>query len=235
MEKNTKVKMILFLVIFVLLIALVIFAVVGTSSSREYYQSGGTLLPTLPPKETETPAPSNSVQTGAATPVITTAEPTIYIVETPEPTPEVTPEPTPTPQPAGLQLASGSFDSNTQYKLNIRMDYTASVADDNHVNVVMSVYAKHFTFHYNSYPNLILKCGDQTQTVESASINTDDGGYQETLLGTYTFSVNLPAGQSAQIPVSADWRYNGQYGRDADGNYMNIDVLSCGGYVTLAG
>jgi len=231
MNNKTKVKMILFLVIFALLVALVIYAIVGTKSSREYYSTGGSLLPTLEPKVTDTPA---VVETQA--PQIVSPQPTIYIVETPEPTIEIvqTPEPTPAQLPFGTKLAEGSFESATQYKLNIRLDYKAYVTDDSHVAVEMSVYALHYTFHYNSFPNLILKCGEQSQTVESASINTDDGGYQETLLGSSTFSVSLGSGQSIQLPVSADWRYNGQYGRDANGNYMNIDVLSCGGYITLA-
>lgn len=231
MNRNTKAKMIVFLVIFALLVALVVYAIAGTKSSREYYSTGGSLLPTLPPKETETPA-VETLQPQIVNPPVET----VYIVETPEPTIEIiqTPEPTAEPQPFGMKLAEGSFNSDTQYKLNIRLGYKAYVADDSHVTVDMSVYALHYTFHYNSYPNLILKCGEQSQTVDSATINTDDGGYQETLLGSASFSVNLGTGQSVQLPVSADWRYNGQYGKDAAGNYMNIDVLSCGGYVTLA-
>lgn len=232
MNRNTKAKMIVFLVIFALLVALVVYAIAGTKSSREYYSTAGSLLPTLPPKETETPAVVETLQPQIVSPPVET----VYIVETPEPTIEIvqTPEPTAEPQPFGMKLAEGSFSSDTQYKLNIRLGYKAYVADDSHVTVDMSVYALHYTFHYNSYPNLILKCGEQSQTVDSATINTDDGGYQETLLGSASFSVNLGTGQSVQLPVSADWRYNGQYGKDAAGNYMNIDVLSCGGYVTLA-
>ena len=235
MKKSDKAKMILFIIIFILLISLAIYAIVSSKSEREYYQSTGHVAATLAPFGTPQP---DSGSVPAAPPVVVvqtpapTPEPTPQ--PTPTPTPEPTPMPTPTPQPAGMQLSSGSFSSDTPYKLNIRLDYKAYVADDSHVMVDVSVYALHFTFHYNSYPNLILKCGDQTQTVESATINTDDNGLQETLLGSCSFTVDLPANQSVQLPISADWRYNGTYGKDADGNPINIDVLSCGGYAGLA-
>ena len=39
----------------------------------------------------------------------------------------------------------------------------------------------------------------------------------DTLLFTYTAEIDLPAGQSADVPVSVDWKYNGQYsGQDLD-------------------
>ena len=39
----------------------------------------------------------------------------------------------------------------------------------------------------------------------------------ETLLFTYTAEISLPAGQSASVPVSVDWKYQGQYsGQDLD-------------------
>lgn len=224
--------MILFIILFILLISLAIYAIVSSKSEREYYQSTGHIPATLAPFGT--PQPDSEFVPTAQPVVVQTPAPTPQ--PTPEPTPQPTPapEPTPAPQPAGMQLSSGSFSSDTPYKLNIRLDYKAYAADDSHVTVDVSVYALHFTFHYNSYPNLILKCGDQTQTVESAAINTDDNGLQETLLGSCSFSVNLPANQSVQLPISADWRYNGTYGKDDAGNPINIDVLSCGGYAGLA-
>ena len=46
-------------------------------------------------------------------------------------------------------------------------------------------------------------------------------------LGTQTFTVSAPAGQTTSIPVQANWQFNGNYGD------TSVPVLECGGYINI--
>ena len=237
MDTKTKVKMVLFLVIFILLVALIIFAITGTKSDREYYQLNG--LSTIPPQGTDAQQPDGTTQAPAAVTAVPASTPAPTPQPTPVPTPEPTPEPTPTPvptptpQPVGMELGKGSFSSSDEYKLRIRADYRAYVIDENQVAVEVTATALHYAMYYTSYKTLFLSVNGVTENLDTPDIATDAGGLQETVLGTYTFTVQIPAGSSAQIPVNAKWNFNGTYGKDNDGNPISISNLECGGNITI--
>ena len=146
-------------------------------------------------------------------PVYPTAAPT----ETPRPT--ETPEPTPEPssEPVGKVIAYGAFDSATGCGLNTCTQWTASEKDGGTVLLTFKVYARFYSVSIGQRAYTITVNGASASGTTRAVEVDSPNAIVDTLLFTYTAEITLPAGQSADVPVSVDWKYNGQYsGQDLD-------------------
>lgn len=161
-------------------------------------------------------------------PVYPTAAPT----ETPRPTetPEPTPTPTPEPssEPVGKVIAYGAFDSATGCGLNTRTQWTASEKDGGTVLLTFKVYARSYSVGIGQRAYTITVNGASASGTTRAVEVDSPNAIVDTLLFTYTAEIDLPAGQSADVPVSVDWKYNGQY------SGQELDVIHSESVISLS-
>lgn len=162
------------------------------------------------PEPTETPAPVTAAPTADPTPT-----PAPSPTATPTPAPTASPEPS--AEPAGTVIASGAFDSATGCGMNTRTQWTATEKAGGTVLLTFKVYARSYSVGIGARAYTITVNGSSasgaTQPVEVDSPNA----LVDTLLFSYSTEIALPAGQTAEIPVSVDWKYNGQYsGQELD-------------------
>lgn len=234
MNDRMKFRMTVFIVLFLLLAAAVVYLVIGTNSrnsdtdySLPSLSFGSSPLQNYTPASSApvssyTPVPTAIPATSAPTPVPTS-------VPTPAPTPAPTPMPTPVPTvppvPAGTVLNSGSFVSNTGTLMDIHADWSAVVENDVSVSVNVSVYADHYSLTCIAGRTLNIALGDNTATLEIPVIEYSGSPRISTLLGTYSFSVPLSTGQSVSLPFNAKWHFNGDYSN------THLDYLECSGIV----
>ena len=80
--------------------------------------------------------------------------------------------------------------------------------------------------HSGSMP-LGFSVGGQYLTVSGSEVHYDGADLVYHTLGTQTFTVSAPAGQTTSIPVQANWQFNGNYGD------TSVPVLECGGYINI--
>lgn len=161
-------------------------------------------------------------------PVYPTAAPT----ETPRPTetPEHTPTPTPEPssEPVGKVIAYGAFDSATGCGLNTRTQWTASEKDGGTVLLTFKVYARSYSVGIGQRAYTITVNGASASGTTRAVEVDSPNAIVDTLLFTYTAEIALPAGQSADVPVAVDWKYNGQY------SGQELDVIHSESVISLS-
>lgn len=249
MTNGIKIKATLFIVLFLLLIAVIVFILQGNKSdmgNTNPYSS----IPTVPPVVTDAPVQQayqtpepNIPQTYSyptAAPVyvtpqpIQTQPPEIFI--TPEPvivTLEPIPVPTITPQPVGMTLGSGSFRSVSGSLLDIHADWTATVADEDTATVTVTVYADHYQLYNSAMPSLYITVGNSTETLMTAEIQYDESALRSSVLGSASFRVPVSSGSSTTVPLSVKWNFGGTYG-DGHGNRVDVSVLDCSGNITLS-
>ena len=162
-----------------------------------------------PPEATEPVTESEMpVEQPTAAP---TATPRPTATPTPAPTATPTPAPEPSSAPSGKVIASGAFDSATGCGINTRTQWTAAENGDSSVLLTLKVYGRSYSVSigargYTVTVNGVSAAG-MTRAVEVDSANS----VVETLLFTYSTEIDLAAGESAQLPVSVDWKYDGQY------------------------
>ena len=160
------------------------------------------------------------------------ADPTARPAETPRPTetPEPTPTPTPEPssEPAGKVIAYGAFDSATGCGLNTRTQWTASEKDGGTVLLTFKVYARSYSVSIGQRAYTITVNGSSASGTTDAVEVDSPNAIVDTLLFTYTAEIDLPAGQSADVPVSVDWKYNGQY------SGQELDVIHSESVISLS-
>lgn len=243
MNTGMKFKMTLFIVLFLLLVAVIIYIIggngeesyynpysVGTSSSGQNADSQQGQNPQQFPSQPQNVQPVQ--QTPAAVP-----SPVPAVIPTPMPTPvpapEPTPVPTPIPQPVGMAVGSGSFRSESGTLLNTHCDWSAEVADESTVNVTMTLYVDHYQLDYSAYKAVLFTLGEESRTIDGEDIHYTEGGLRSTPVGTAVFSVPAARGETKSIPLSARWSFGGQYG-DGNGNKIDIDHIQCGGTVTIS-
>ena len=136
---------------------------------------------------------------------------------TPSPTPTAAPTPEPSSEPAGKVIASGAFDSNTGCGINTRTQWTASEKDGGTVLLTFKVCARSYSVGIGQRAYTITVNGASASGTTRAVDVDSPNAIVETLLFTYPAEISLPAGQSASVPVSVDWMYQGQYsGQDLD-------------------
>ena len=138
-------------------------------------------------------------------------QPTAAPTATPRPTATPTPAPEPSSAPSGKVIASGAFDSATGCGINTRTQWTATENGDSSVLLTLKVYVRSYSVSIGARGYTVtvngVSASGMTRAVEVDSANS----VVETLLFTYSTEIDLAAGESAQLPVSVDWKYDGQY------------------------
>lgn len=162
-----------------------------------------------PPEATEPVTESEMpVEQPTAAP---TATPRPTATPTPAPTATPTPAPEPSSAPSGKVIASGAFDSATGCGINTRTQWTAAENGDISVLLTLKVYVRSYSVSIGARGYTVtvngVSASGMTRAVEVDSANS----VVETLLFTYSTEIDLAAGESAQLPVSVDWKYDGQY------------------------
>ena len=206
---NGRIKAVLFLVVFLLVMAVAVNLLLDMDRERREVvhlpvdTPAATETPARTPAPAETPAP---VQTPAPTPVPTPA-PTP--VPTPDPylnAPSPTPEATPVPVPVGQELGSGRFTSETGVGMNVRAEWKANVLDESRVQVTVQVYLDSYSLQITEARNsLNVSVGDSYKTADTPTVNLEDNAKHETLLAVTEHTVDLSDGQSASFPVQVEY------------------------------
>lgn len=221
-----KIKAILFIIVFLLLLAIICNLLIDLSSQKDEAEDAIS-DPYLSPSVTATgEIPATIAPTG--TPMATaTAAPTP--TPTPIPTPTPTPVPTPTPAPAETVINSGSFASETGVPLNIRAVWTASVADNEHIKVTVSVYLDSYQLQIKEVYNAVnVSVGDQYVSANAPTVEWDRNEKLETLLATTTHTLSLANGQSDSFPLAVEYHFGGTYSK------LELPVIECGGTIQLS-
>ena len=229
-----KLVAVLFVIVFVLLIA-VVFSLLNDNTSTadissfriQSKETDGGIVSAI---ETPPPAAAAPETTWLPNP---TPVPTPVPV-TPAPTPEPTPVPTPPPAPVNMVIGSGKFESNSGTYLNITADWTAVTVSDSQVDVTVKVNAKSYALDYTGFPNAVhIAVGDKYESCAANTVSYTENNLTLNELATHTISINLPAGASNTYTVQVVWDFNGVYGSPTMGP-VPITSLECGGSITLS-
>ena len=231
-----RIKAVLFVVVFLLVMAVAVNLLVDMQNTRKEVNVGNN-APALvtPPVQTGdsyaaeqpvvTPVPTQA-PTPAPTPV-PTPEPTEIVVLTPEPTP--TPAPTPTPIPVGQLIASGSFRSETGVPMNIRADYTAVIEDAEHVKVTVQVWLESYQINLIAVDRAVnVSVGDVYVSSGAPAVEWDQNVQIDTLMATTEHLLYLPQGSSDSFPVAVEYHFGGTYSK------KELPVIECGGSILLS-
>ena len=237
MRTGTKIKATLFIVLFLLALAFIVYILTDGSEPVHSYVPQQTIQPV-------SVEPTLSPQTTVAPVVIMTPPPAPVVVATPVPTPVPTPvqtfepvptpAPTPMPLPAGVVLGNGRFTSDSGSPLNIHADWQAVSAGGDAVDITVVVYADHYSISYSGFRSLYISLGGDYQALQANDIFAESNAFQTSELGRYQFSAVLPAGTQLSLPLEVRWEFNGTYGKDGDGNPIFLPELTCGGQVSFA-
>ena len=238
--RRGQIKAILFIIIFLLAAAIVVAWFTDTGRESGLLPEHGTQVEYATPEpavsyETPAPAPAETpapIPTAAPTPVPT---PTPTPAPTPTPTPAPTPEPTPTPTPAGVYLGSGRFTSDTGTPMNIHVDWTAYTSGSGTVDVELTVVLDCYAITMGRVNKSLNLCvGDQYVSLDVPAVDYSGREALSTPIGTHVFTLPLADGESASFPVAVEWHFNGTYGKDDEGNPVPLEVIECGGAISLA-
>ena len=228
-----KIKAVLFIIVFLLAIAVAINLLVDMQSERKaeatptgdpYANTVTPSIETQPAVETAQPTPAAAP---SATPVPATPVPTQ--APTPTPVPTATPEPAQPIIPQGEVIGSGSFTSDTGTPLNIRADWTATVLDSENVEVTVNVYLISYQIEVRElYDAVNVSVGDQYASANSPAIKWENNTRLESLLASTVHTLRLPSGSSASFPLAAQYQFGGTYSK------VELPVIECGGTVELS-
>lgn len=225
--RKGRIKALLFIVIFLLVMATAITLLLDMESERREVEQLGydpyaaTPTPTAPPVVTQAP-----VSTIMPTPYQPTPAPT----PVPTPTPAPTPVPTPTPVPFGQTIGSGVFESTTGVPLNIHAVWTAKTLDENRVCVRVEVSLVSYSLQIIAAHNAVnVSVGDSYQSSDTPDVNLDDNAALHTTpIAVTDHIIELPAGQSHSFPVQIQYLFRGVYFN------QEIDTIECGGSIQLS-
>ena len=225
-----KIKAVLFIIVFLLVTAVVAswFVSRDPAESGDPAGAGATIQPVDELPVVITPEPTAVLITPQpkVTPSIPKQAPAPTPVPTPVPTPIPTPEPTPEPV-YGVSLGEGSFSSQYGLGIDLAVDWSVTTLNANEVSVTVTARVLSGALDSGAMP-LGFNVGGQYVTLTAAEVHYGDTGMAYNRLGSQTFTVSAPAGQITEIPVQANWQFNGVYG----GN--EIPVLECGGYINVS-
>ena len=225
--RKGKIKALLFIIVFLLIMATAIALLLDMEREKREVQELGydpyavTPVPTLAP--TVTPMPVSTIM---PTPVPPTPVPT----PPPTPIPTPTPAPTPTPVPVGQVIGSGSFRSETGVPLNVRADWTAGIMDANTVGVKVDVYLESYSLQIIAANNAVnVSVGDSYQSANTPDVNIDDNSaIHDTLIATTMHTIPLSGGEARSVPMQVQYLFRGTYFQ------KEIDTIECGGAIQLA-
>ena len=226
-----KIKAVLFIIVFLLIVAVVASWFVSRDDAA---QAEAEAAAAAAAAAAQTPEPT-PVPTPEPTAVLITPKP--KPVPTPAPTPAPTPQPTPEPTPLfelpaaitgggayGDVLASGSFSSGYGLGIDLLADWSVTVLSNSEVSVSVTVSVQSSGQLYSGPVPLGVSAGGQYATLTAKSVD----GAGTHVLGSQSFTVSAPAGQSTSIPIQASWHFGGTY----SGN--DLPVLECGGTAVAA-
>lgn len=229
-----KLKAVIFILVFLLILALIITWATGCDADRraqepEETQETEQTQPTPePPQDTPVPAQQPTV------PTVPTPKPENQPTQPSQPSqptqttaPTVpTPVPTPTPLPSGQLLGSGSFHSETGTGLNLICDWKAVSVEGNKAEITLTVSAESYSLHLSDMGNnVFISVGGQPAEMAQPQM-AHDGGYTVTTFGTRTFTLPLNEGTN-NFSVAVEWHFNGSY------SGTPLDVIECGTTITL--
>lgn len=222
-----KFKAILFIIVFLLVVAVVCTFLVGRDIDPDKNKdnlgdddsgSGIVIIDPSAPAATTVPPANTSVPTTAPT-----ATPT----QTPAPTPPPTQTPAPTQPPAAL--GSGSFSSDTGAKLNINAAWSARSISSSQVEVTVTVSLDSYAIQLAAVPYSVnIGLDGQYASLDAPAINYDGSALLNTTLATKTFTVDIPEGSSSSLHLAVEWHFGGSYGG------IDLDVIECGGTISLS-
>ena len=224
--RKGKIKAILFIVVFLLVMATAITLLLDMEKERREVQDLGYDPYHAAPAPTATPAPTPMpVSTIMPTPVPPTPAPT----PTPTPAPTPTPVPTATPVPVGQVIGSGSFDSSTGVPLNVHADWTATVLDAEHVRIKVDVYLDSYSLQIISSRNALnVSVGDSYVSADTPALDLDDNvNLARSYLNSTEHTVYMPSGQDKTLPVQIQYLFRGTYFQ------REIETIECGGPILL--
>lgn len=244
-----KIKAVLFIIVFLLVVALVCAWVTGGEAPSKETDTNNDpiVIPIAPPdpnkvQPTTAPAaPTPNVPESQQTPGTgdisvpnptaapqTTAAPqaTEAPANTPAPTGTAAPQPTTAPA-SGSPIATGSFSSQTGTGLNMRADWSVVVTGANSATVTVDVYAISYSLYLTENDSgLKISLGNQYTSAATTGLSYENNAQKTTLLGTKSFTVDTSKG-TVSLPLAVEWHYMGSYGG------VEIDVIECGGTVAF--
>ena len=116
----------------------------------------------------------------------------------------------------------------------IAADWSAKALSQDHVEVTVSVTAVSYALHYVAYPrSLNISLDGQYVSIDPPSITYDGGDQAVHVLGTTSFTVDLPANSSKAMLLQVEWQFNGEMGSPS-GERIMLPVIECGGTINLA-
>lgn len=241
MSKGT-IRTLLFIIVFLLIIAVILVWLTDGGRFRALVPEPAAVVEYTP----ETAAPQNIPQPivtakpaepefAASTPAVTPAPaPAATPTPTPAPTPTPTPAPTPASVPTGTPLGSGSFRSDTGTALNITAEWSARTAGSSTAEVEMTVKLNCYALNMIAVAKSLHLCvGEEYVSLDVPAVDYSGREAMTAVIGTHTFTVPLADGESKTLPVAVEWQFGGSYGKDEDGNPKKLDVIECGGSITL--
>ena len=224
-----RIKAVLFIIVFLLIVAVVCSWLTGTDKKTE------------PEAESTPPSVESSnvvvidpqATQGGTSASTTTPAPVVSATPTPAPTPTPTPAPTPTPTPPPVQygesLGSGTFKSDTGTGLNLRADWSAKTVSDSKIEITIKVSVDSYAIHLQAVPYAVkLNVNGEYVSMDAPAVDYDGSAATNTVFGSKTFTVNLSSGSSANIPVAVEWHFGGTYGGE------QVDVIECGGTISVS-
>lgn len=229
-----KLTAVLFILFFILIAAIVFLVLNNMDLRRQAAQTSA--------------QPTQNVVIVTAEPTLPPAAPTPTPLPTPIPTPVPTPVPTPTPTPVPITtpyvapaqtvLASGSFRSQTGTYLNIVADWDAKSVDANRVEITVTVSTESYALHTVPLSRTLnISLDGQYVSLDVPGITYPNDGTEypplaKNLLGSYTYTVELPANSSRALALQVEWHFNGSY--TGPGGVQELYVLECGGTINLS-
>jgi hypothetical protein len=232
---KTALKMVGYIVGFLLMAAALIAIVLYIMG---FDQKDNSLITTMPPVVSTTPAPdgnttledeqqngTTSVTVGTPTPFI---EPTPTASPTPTPEPTPAPTPTPVPDPAGTPLGSGTFSSETGAWIDIDALWSAETIDNNNIKVTVTANLRSYRIQTGGSRNgLEIKLGDQYTAMDVEAMTIETEQEVTTQLGTYSFTCAAPKGQATALDLEVLWHFGGVY------SGKQMDTISAGGKISI--
>lgn len=241
-----KIKIVLFLIVFLLVLAVVCNVLIDLSESRSNYQYAPTQAPSDTTDTTGTnnnpsqPGSSGTVSIETAPPTRTpsgttpiyTAPPQLSTpIPTVAPTPTATPVPTPevTPIPTSTIIGTGEFASDTGVPLNLVASWTAEVIDSSTVKVTVSVDLDSYSLYISESPaGVFVSVGDQYKSAGTPSVSHGENTRILTHLATTEHTIKLSDGNSVTVPLAVEYHFGGVYKK------VELPVIECGGDITLS-
>ena len=212
-----KITAVLFIVVFILVVAVVCTFLTswdkaGNDEAQGEDDGGSGVVVVMP-----TPGTTSPAETPAASAAIST------------PAPTASPAPTPAPVYTEQDLGSGSFKSDTGAKLNIRADWSARTISSSQIEVKVKISLDSYSIHLQAVPNSVnVNLAGQYTSLDAPAVDYDGAEAINTVLAEKTFTVDLAQGESNSLTLAVEWHFGGTYGD------VELPVIECGGSINLS-